>query len=100
MRAYGFENLGFIENLKPGDRVHLHAPEDFRSDWLGPRDFDITVSYVFLDSMHGPRIFSVEKIPNGEDFEDPDWNFDNDWHLADDWEITPLPPLDTQRQNG
>lgn len=100
MRAVGFNNLGFIESLKPGDRVHLHAPEYFREDWRGPRDFDITVSYLFLDSMHGPRIFSVEQIPTGEDFEEPEWNFTNDWYLADDWVVTQLPPLDKAQAEG
>jgi len=84
----GYNN---VSRLEPGDRLHFHADEDFREDWDGPRDFDITVSSTFLNSRHGPRIYSVERIPNGRDpkfFTGKDDVWENDWYLDDDWEIT------------
>ena len=81
--------------VEPGDRLHFHAPDHFRSDWEGERDFDITVRETFLTSIHGPRIYSVEKIRAVAEDDDYDWPGDmrtnDDWYLVDDWEITVLP---------
>ncbi len=85
--------------VEPGDRLHFHAPKGFPSDWEGERDFDITVRDTFLESRHGPRIFSEEKIRAVAEDDDWDWPEDmrtnDDWYLADGWEITVLPPFDT-----
>lgn len=90
---YIHENNAWM--VEPGDRLHFHAPEHFRADWEGERDFDITVRSIFLESIHGPRIFSVEKIRAvaEEDLEHypESMHWCDDWYLVDDWQITVLP---------
>lgn len=70
--------------LERGDRLHMKASERMLESehWLGPEEFDITVAGTFLTSIHGPRIYSEEKI--GPDQED-------DFYLVDDWTITVIP---------
>ena len=81
--------------LEYGDRLHFHAPDDFRDDWEGPRDFDITVRSTILQSRFGERIISQEWIPNGrnpEFFTNPTDILENDFYLRDDWDITVIQP--------
>ncbi|MFE6966866.1 hypothetical protein ACFVAJ_17280 [Agromyces sp. NPDC057679] len=83
MRKITHITLNTVHLVEPGDLLHFHATPDHREDWEGPRDFDITVLRTHLRSIHGPRIFSVEKIGEGED---------DDWYLYDNWEITVIEP--------
>jgi hypothetical protein len=77
--------------LEPGDRLHFKASKDMTDShggfdipwWEGPEEFNITVAGTFLHSIHGARIFSVEKIGPQE------WD---DWYLRDDWTITVIYP--------
>lgn len=68
-----------FENIERGDRLHFHADDDFRDDWEGPRDFDVTVRDKISQSRHGLRILTEEKI--GPDEHD-------DFYLVDGWEVT------------
>lgn len=92
MKAVSYIHEGNVWMVEPGDRLHFHAPDYFRDDWEGERDFDITVRGTFLNSRHGPRIFSVEQIRAVSEDDDYPWPEDirwcDDWYLADDWEIT------------
>lgn len=72
-------NYGNVHRLERGDRVHFKAEESHRSDWNGPREFDVTVSRTILHSRFGPRIVTYEKIGDDEE---------NDFYLDDDWTIS------------
>lgn len=102
MKTVEYIGTGNAWMVEPGDRLHFHAPESFRSDWEGERDFDITVRSTFLESIHGPRIFSVEQIRAVAEDDDFDWPEDmrwcDDWYLVDGWRISVLPPLDTSAE--
>lgn len=103
MKTVKYINESNAWMVEPGDRLHFHAPDHFRSDWGGERDFDITVRETFLKSIHGPRIFSVEKIRAVPEDELDEWpecmRTEDDWCLVDDWVITVLPPTSPEEGN-
>lgn len=88
MRSVDFITEATVRLVERGDRLHFHADEYHRDDWTGPKDFDVTVKGTFLNSIHGPRIFTEEKIGPEEV---------DDFYLADDWVVT---PIKKENENG
>lgn len=83
---------GNVARLEAGDRVKFEKSEYHRDDQSDlPSMFEATVASTFANSIHGPRIFTVEKF--GDDNE-------NDFYLADDWIITLIPPVKKGSQHG
>jgi hypothetical protein len=88
----GYDNY---RRLERGDRLHFKAGDDHREDCEGPREFDVTVSGILTGSRFGPRILTVERIPNGrtaEHFPDESSRWGNDFYLDDEWIITLAAP--------
>jgi hypothetical protein len=68
-----------FHDLEPGDRIRLKAGEYHRDDWLGPREFLITVSYTTVTNNFGSLIRSREDVTDGEG------DTCDTWYLEDDW---------------
>lgn len=66
-------------DLESGDRIRLKAGEYHREDWMGPRDFIITVSTTYTTNNFGPVIRSHEDIDDGEDDTCDTWYLDDEW---------------------
>jgi hypothetical protein len=86
VKSITYINENTIYFVEPGDKLLFSAEESHRSDWYGPRIFEVTVLRTILTSIHGPRIITVEQIDDGEG------STVNDFYLMDDWTIEVIPP--------